>query len=213
GQAALASAALPENLIAWASDPEVAEAYPIVTYTWLITYKKYPDKNKQQAIQDLIKYGLTDGQKDAEALGYIPLPQTAVDKASAPVQTVPSASRVGPNRSPGPPLLLDGMFETRPGDVARVPSRGQLLADRVFRGACLTFACLTVLLVTFIVLRIAVSAAPAMQRYGIGFLSGRVWDPNTERYGILAEMWGTLDTSILALVIGTAFGVAVARVL
>src|SRR5262245_15955964 len=102
------------------------------------------------------------------------------------------------------------MFESRPGEIARAPSRPQRLTDRIFRGACLLFACLTVALVTFIVLRIAVSAAPAIQRYGIGFLSGRVWDPNTERYGILAEMWGTLYTSILALVIGTAFGVAVA---
>ena len=90
GQAALASATLPDNMIAWASDPEVADAYPIVTYTWLITYKKYPDKNKQQAIQDLIKYGLTDGQKDAEGLGYIPLPKAVVDKASAAVQNISS---------------------------------------------------------------------------------------------------------------------------
>ena len=59
-------------------------------------------------------------------------------------------------------------------------------------------------------LRIAFSAAPAIQRYGFGFLSGRVWDPNTERYGILAEIWGTLYTSVLALVLGTAFGVAAA---
>jgi phosphate transport system permease protein len=72
------------------------------------------------------------------------------------------------------------------------------------------FACLIVVLVTFIVLRIAFSAAPAMQRYGLGFLSGRVWDPNTERYGILAETWGSLYTSVLALGLGTAFGLAAA---
>ena len=45
-------------------------------------------------------------------------------------------------------------------------------------------------------------------QYGLGFLTGRVWDPNTERYGILAEIWGTLYTSVLALILGTAFGVA-----
>jgi phosphate transport system permease protein len=55
-----------------------------------------------------------------------------------------------------------------------------------------------------------VAAVPAMQRYGIGFLTGRIWDANTERYGILAEIWGTLFTSVLAVAIGTAFGVAVA---
>ncbi len=88
GQAALASATLPENMIAWAPDPDGAEAYPIVTYTWLICYRKYPDKNKQQAMQDLVKYGLTDGQKDAETLGYIPLPANVVTKATAAIDNI-----------------------------------------------------------------------------------------------------------------------------
>jgi phosphate transport system substrate-binding protein len=86
GQAALASATLPDDLIVWASDPEPADAYPIVTYTWLICYKKYADKGKLQTMQDLVKYGLTEGQKDAEALGYIPLPESVVAKATAAVQ-------------------------------------------------------------------------------------------------------------------------------
>ena len=89
-QAALASTQLPENMIVWASDPDAAEAYPIVTYTWLICYKKYPDKRKQQAMQDLVKYGLTEGQKDAEALGYVPLPQQVVARASSAIQNITS---------------------------------------------------------------------------------------------------------------------------
>ncbi len=88
GQAALASAELPENLIVWASDPTAADAYPIVTYTWLICYRKYPDAKKVAALQDLLKYGLTDGQKDAESLGYIPLPANVSSKALAAVQTI-----------------------------------------------------------------------------------------------------------------------------
>lgn len=88
GQAALASATLPDDMIVWASDPEPADAYPIVTYTWLIAYKKYGDKNKMQAVQDLVKYGLTDGQKESEALGYIPLPDSVVAKATAAIQNL-----------------------------------------------------------------------------------------------------------------------------
>ena len=34
-------------------------------------------------MQDLVKFGLTEGQKDAEALGYIPLPANVVEKATA----------------------------------------------------------------------------------------------------------------------------------
>jgi phosphate transport system substrate-binding protein len=88
GQSALASAELPKNMIVWASDPVAADAYPIVTYTWLICYRKYPDAKKAAAMQELVKYGLTDGQKDAESMGYIPLPANVSSKALAAVQTI-----------------------------------------------------------------------------------------------------------------------------
>jgi phosphate transport system permease protein len=112
--------------------------------------------------------------------------------------------------APNLPISSNALFEARPGEITQVPTRGQMLIDAAFRKACFVFACLTIALVTFIVLRIAFSAVPAIQHYGVGFLSGRVWDPNTERYGILAEIWGTLFTSLLALLIGTAFGLAAA---
>src|SRR5215467_2354360 len=112
--------------------------------------------------------------------------------------------------APHIPIRPEAVFQTRKGEISQAPTRGQMLIDLVFRKTCFLLACLTIVLVTFIVLRIAFSAAPAVQRYGIGFISGRVWDPNTERYGILAEIWGTLYTSLLALVLGTAFGVAAA---
>ena len=107
-------------------------------------------------------------------------------------------------------LSADALFEARPGEIAQAPNRGQVLIDRAFRSVCFSFAALTLALVAFIVLQIAWSAAPAVQRYGVGFITGRVWDPNTERYGILAEMWGTVYTSTLALILGTMFGVAAA---
>jgi len=88
GQAALASVELPANLIGWASDPAGADAYPIVTYTWIICYRHYPDAKKLAALQDLLKYSLQDGQKDAEALGYIPLPAATVSKDLAALQTI-----------------------------------------------------------------------------------------------------------------------------
>jgi phosphate transport system substrate-binding protein len=92
GQAALAAAPMPEDMIVWASDPEGKGAYPIVTYTWLILYRQYPDKGKLDIIQDLVKYAMSDGQKDSEALGYIPLPSAVADKVRAAVQTVKIAS-------------------------------------------------------------------------------------------------------------------------
>jgi phosphate transport system substrate-binding protein len=92
GQAALASAKLPDDMIVWASDPDAGEAYPIVTYTWLILYKQYPNKQKLEALQGLLKYALNEGQKDCEALGYIPLPAAVSEKVIAAVTNVTVAS-------------------------------------------------------------------------------------------------------------------------
>jgi len=87
-QAALASVPLPDDLIAWASDPEAKDAYPIATYTWLLCYKQYHDKAKLQTLRDLLTYCLTDGQKESEALGYIPLPPEVADKVKAAIQNI-----------------------------------------------------------------------------------------------------------------------------
>jgi len=94
--------------------------------------------------------------------------------------------------------------------ISRPPSRLQGWSDTLFRGLCYSFAWLSVLLVVFIVLRIATQAAPAVREYGLGFLTTRTWDPNKEQFGILPEIWGTIYTSLLALIVGSAFGVAAA---
>lgn len=87
-KAALASAELPADLIVWVSDPSAKDAYPIVTFTWMILHKKYDDKDKLEAIKGLVNYGLTDGQKDSESLGYVPLPESVVSKAQEAVKSL-----------------------------------------------------------------------------------------------------------------------------
>ncbi|WP_071190826.1 phosphate ABC transporter substrate-binding protein PstS [Trichormus sp. NMC-1] len=79
----LAAVTLPENLRAFIADPEGADSYPIVTYTWLLVYKKYPDAAKAKAIEAAIEYALTDGQKLAGELGYVPLPANVISKVAA----------------------------------------------------------------------------------------------------------------------------------
>ena len=97
-----------------------------------------------------------------------------------------------------------------PISIAQPPTPVQRAANVAFLALCRTFAWLGLALAVFIVIRIAWAAAPAMGQYGLGFLTGRKWDPNEATYGILPEIWGTLYSSILALIIGGAFGVAAA---
>ena len=94
GQAALASLDMPEDLVGWLPDPAGDEAYPIVTYTWMLAYKKYADPKKAQALKEVLAYCLTDGQKQSESLGYIPLPSVVVDKVKA------ALGNINPGESP-----------------------------------------------------------------------------------------------------------------
>jgi phosphate transport system permease protein len=90
------------------------------------------------------------------------------------------------------------------------PSGVQRWVDSAFIGLCQGAAWVAVLLVVVIVLRITIAAAPAMRKYGVDFILGTTWDPNKGQFSILPEIWGTLYSSLLALVGGTAFGVAAA---
>ncbi|MGO9062465.1 MAG: phosphate ABC transporter substrate-binding protein PstS [Candidatus Binataceae bacterium] len=78
GRTALASVSLPPNLRAWMPDPPGADSYPIVTYTWLLCYKKYKDPKIAAALKSLLRYCLTGGQAYSAELGYIPLPPEVV---------------------------------------------------------------------------------------------------------------------------------------
>jgi phosphate transport system substrate-binding protein len=74
---------LPDNLRAFIADPEGNESYPIVSYSWIMVYEKYPDAAKAKAIEAMVEYGLTEGQKVAPELGYVPLPESVVKKVAA----------------------------------------------------------------------------------------------------------------------------------
>ncbi len=78
----LAAVELPDNLRAFIADPEGADSYPIVSYTWLLAYQEYSDPQKAQALEAVIEYGLNEGQQLAPELGYIPLPVNVRQKVA-----------------------------------------------------------------------------------------------------------------------------------
>src|SRR6185369_1773997 len=79
GQAALAGGQLPANLRLFLPDPEGKDAYPIVTYTWLLLYRQYDKPEIAAAVKDVIRYSLDAGQRVSEEMGYIPLPAPVVE--------------------------------------------------------------------------------------------------------------------------------------
>src|SRR5262249_25282100 len=55
-------------------------AYPISSFTWLLIPQKFSDAKKRDAMKAFLKWALTDGQGQVEALSYAKLPKTVVDK-------------------------------------------------------------------------------------------------------------------------------------
>ncbi len=93
---------------------------------------------------------------------------------------------------------------------ARPPSSGDVLFDKIFRGTAFWFTALTIIVLIYILIEIGGKAIPAMQEYGLDLLTSTEWDVNKQLFGILPEIWGTLYSSLFALLIGGVFGVAIA---
>ncbi len=90
--AALAGAELPENMRLYVPDPPAGDAYPMVTLTWILLYKNYVEPQKYQALRDLFRWCLTDGQKYAPELGYTRLPPNVANRALAALDGIQLAS-------------------------------------------------------------------------------------------------------------------------
>ncbi len=83
-------------------------------------------------------------------------------------------------------------------------------ADTLFSGLTHGAAWLTLLLLVGILVSLVVGAAPAIQHFGLGFLVSTEWDPVKENFGGLVMIYGTVMTSLIALVIAVpvSFGIA-----
>jgi phosphate transport system substrate-binding protein len=88
GASTLAGAKLADDMRGFPSDPEGAGDYPITTFTWVLLHKSYADKAKGTALKAVFNYCLTEGQKSADSLGYIPLPAAVVTKVQAAINGI-----------------------------------------------------------------------------------------------------------------------------
>ncbi len=80
---AIASIELSDDLRGSVADPDDSDAYPIVTYSWVLAYQQYEDSQKAQVLKDVMQWGLTEGQKFGPELGYVRLPEAIVKIAIA----------------------------------------------------------------------------------------------------------------------------------
>jgi phosphate transport system permease protein len=83
--------------------------------------------------------------------------------------------------------------------------------ETVFRWATLCSALLVLALLAGVMISLIYGSWPAIRAFGFNFLTTEVWNPVTEKFGALAPIYGTVVTSIIAMLIAIpiAFGIAV----
>jgi phosphate transport system permease protein len=83
-------------------------------------------------------------------------------------------------------------------------------SDRIYRQVLTAFALALPLLIIVILGVLFVAAWPAVKRFGASFLVTSTWDPVREVYGAAPMIFGTLASSLLALVIAVPLALSVA---
>jgi phosphate transport system permease protein len=94
--------------------------------------------------------------------------------------------------------------------VKRERSQTSRLLDKVFLWVTGAFAVGVALVLLAIALRVGTDALPAIQKFGLGFVVTSRWDPVNDAFGAWPQVYGTLVTSFIALLIAVPIGVGVA---
>ena len=89
-------------------------------------------------------------------------------------------------------------------------ARSGPMLDILFAAVAKSAAVFTLLILIAILVSLTISAWPAISKFGLGFLVSTTWDPVKEDFGGLVMIYGTVMTSIVALIIAVpvSFGIA-----
>jgi phosphate transport system permease protein len=96
----------------------------------------------------------------------------------------------------------------RAGALARIA-----LADKVFFQVTRAAAVVVLIILGGVIVSLVHGSMPAIKAFGFGFLASQSWNPVTEKFGALPAMYGTIVTSIIAMLIAVPVGLGVATFL
>ncbi|MBX6754205.1 MAG: phosphate ABC transporter permease subunit PstC [Thermorudis peleae] len=84
------------------------------------------------------------------------------------------------------------------------------IGDPAFAGAVWITAAGAVLTLALLIALLLHDAWPAIRRYGFGFFVHSTWDPVFEQFGAASFIYGTIVTSLIALILAAPIGIAAA---
>jgi phosphate transport system permease protein len=92
-------------------------------------------------------------------------------------------------------------------------SKRPAVADRAFFVLSLLCGLAVLAILALIAVSTTGKALPALRHEGIGFVTSSHWDPGSNHFGALAFIYGTMITSVIALVIAVPVSLGIALVL
>lgn len=96
------------------------------------------------------------------------------------------------------------------GSSTGVRIEGSSPGDRVYRWITTAFALVVPLLLFLIAWAVFVAGWPALRKFGVSFLTSSDWDAVNGRFGAAPAIFGTLVSSLIALIIATPLAIGVA---
>jgi phosphate transport system permease protein len=87
---------------------------------------------------------------------------------------------------------------------------GQSLPDRFFKALTFVSALIIIILMAGLFLQLAIQSLPTMKKFGFSFFFSKEWNPVTEQFGALSSIYGTLVTTLIAVVIAVPLSFVIA---
>ncbi len=84
------------------------------------------------------------------------------------------------------------------------------LGDPLFKLVTFLFAALIAAIVIFMMIEMVLNSKMPFQKFGLGFLWKTTWDPVFEQFGALPFIYGTVVSSVIALVLAVPVSIGIA---
>ena len=84
------------------------------------------------------------------------------------------------------------------------------LGDRTLKVLTLTMAIIVLAVMFFIAWQMIVASRPSLAKFGLSFITSSAWDPVNQKFGALPFIYGTVVTSLIALLLAVPIGLGLA---
>jgi phosphate transport system permease protein len=98
----------------------------------------------------------------------------------------------------------------KPQDPRRASLGRLILTDRFFKLLTSAAAAFVLIILFGVIFTLVEGSLPALSHFGLSFVWTEDWNPVKERFGALAPIYGTLITSIIAMLVAVPIGLGIA---